>query len=120
GAGVREDDRADAVAPRVREDRDEAGIAPGVTAEDTFAATPQLDPEPPADRPVGLDHDLQVVHLVGGRGLQHGLVWSAEERAPAREVGGRAVEAGLAALPAELEHRLASDRVGGRLNQVPP
>jgi hypothetical protein len=89
-----------------------------VAAEDALAAPPELDPEAPAERPVGLGHDLQVVHLRDAGRRDHGLVRVGQERAPAREVGDRAVEPGLAALAAELEHRLALHGVRVRLDEV--
>ena len=87
-------------------------------AEDAVAAAPELDPEAPADRPVGLRHDLQVVHLGDALGPEDRLARVAEERAPAAEVADRAVEARLAALAAEVEHGLTANGVRVRFDEV--
>src|SRR5439155_18874877 len=59
---VRQQDGADPLSPRVDQHRDEPRKAARVPAENPVAAPPELDPEPPAERPVALGHDLNVVH----------------------------------------------------------
>src|SRR2546429_9209404 len=81
---------------------------------------PELDPEPPAERPVGLGHDLHLVHLVDGRAREQRFVRIAQDRAPAREIPDGAAQPGLTALAAEIELRLALHRLRVRLDEVRP
>src|SRR5207253_8954642 len=90
----------------------------GVPAEDPTTAQPELDSKPPAEGPVGLGHDLHLVHLVDGRAREQRVVRTAQERAPAREIPDGAAKPGLAALAAKIELRLALHRVRVRLDEV--